>query len=45
MAVDFKEYGRRMDKALEHLDEEFGAVHSSSIFLKIYSHRLCPPQN
>ena len=25
-AVDFKEYGRRMDKALEHLAEEFGAV-------------------
>ena len=26
MAVDFKEYGRRMDKALDHLIEEFGAV-------------------
>ena len=26
MAVDFKEYARRMDKALEHLEEEFGAV-------------------
>ena len=26
MAVDFKEYGRRMDKALEHLQDEFGAV-------------------
>ena len=26
MAVDFKDYGRRMDKALEHLEEEFGAV-------------------
>ena len=26
MAVDFKDYGRRMDKALEHLVEEFGAV-------------------
>ena len=26
MAVDFKDYARRMDKALEHLDEEFGAV-------------------
>ena len=26
MAVDFKEYARRMDKALEHLNEEFGAV-------------------
>ena len=26
MAVDFKEYARRMDKALDHLNEEFGAV-------------------
>ena len=26
MAVDFKEYGRRMDKALDHLNDEFGAV-------------------
>ena len=26
MAVDFKDYERRMGKALEHLDEEFGAV-------------------
>ena len=26
MAVDFKDYARRMDKALDHLDEEFGAV-------------------
>ena len=26
MAVDFKDYARRMDKALEHLQEEFGAV-------------------
>ena len=26
MAVDFTEYGRRMDKALDHLQEEFGAV-------------------
>ncbi len=26
MPVDFKDYGRRMDKALEHLQEEFGAV-------------------
>ena len=26
MAVDFKDYSRRMDKALEHLNEEFGAV-------------------
>ena len=26
MSVDFKDYGRRMEKALEHLAEEFGAV-------------------
>ena len=26
MAVDFKDYERRMNKALDHLNEEFGAV-------------------
>ena len=26
MPVDFKDFERRMDKALDHLDEEFGAV-------------------
>ena len=26
MAVDFKDFARRMDKALDHLNEEFGAV-------------------
>ena len=26
MAVDFKDYGRRMEKALDHLTDEFGAV-------------------
>ena len=26
MAVDFKDYAKRMDKALAHLEEEFGAV-------------------
>ena len=26
MPVDFKDYARRMDKAVEHLEEEFGAV-------------------
>ena len=26
MPVDFKDYARRMDKALDHLEEEFGAV-------------------
>ena len=26
MSVEFKEYGRRMDKTLVHLEEDFGAV-------------------
>ena len=26
MPVDFKDYARRMDKALDHLEDEFGAV-------------------
>ena len=26
MPVDFKDFSRRMDKALDHLNEEFGAV-------------------
>ena len=26
MSVDFKEYSRKMEKTLEHLEEEFGAV-------------------
>lgn len=26
MSVDFKEFGRKMEKSLEHLEEEFGAV-------------------
>ncbi len=26
MPVDFKDFSRRMDRALDHLDEEFGAV-------------------
>ena len=26
MAVDFKDFERRMNKALDHLNEEFGAV-------------------
>ena len=26
MSVDFKEYGRKMERTLDHLDEEFGAV-------------------
>ena len=35
MPVDFKEYGRRMDKALEHLQEEFGAVRAGRANAKV----------
>ena len=35
MSVDFKEYGRRMDKALEHLQEEFGAVRAGRANAKV----------
>ena len=35
MSVDFKEYGRRMDKALDHLDEEFGAVRAGRANAKV----------
>ena len=35
MAVDFKDYARRMDKALEHLDEEFGAVRAGRANAKV----------
>ena len=35
MPVDFKEYGRRMDKALEHLQEEFGAVRTGRANAKV----------
>ena len=35
MSVDFKDYGRRMDKALEHLDEEFGAVRAGRANAKV----------
>ena len=35
MSVDFKEYGRRMDKALEHLAEEFGAVRAGRANAKV----------
>ena len=35
MAVDFKEYSRRMDKALEHLSEEFGAVRAGRANAKV----------
>ena len=35
MAVDFKDYQRRMDKALEHLAEEFGAVRAGRANAKV----------
>ena len=35
MAVDFKEYARRMDKALDHLHEEFGAVRAGRANAKV----------
>ena len=35
MAVDFKDYSRRMDKALDHLDEEFGAVRAGRANAKV----------
>ena len=35
MAVDFKEYGVRMDKALNHLNEEFGAVRAGRANAKV----------
>ena len=35
MAVDFKEHGRRMDKALQHLEEEFGAVRAGRANAKV----------
>ena len=35
MPVDFKEYARRMDKALEHVQEEFGAVRAGRANAKV----------
>ena len=35
MPVDFKEYARRMDKALDHLNEEFGAVRAGRANAKV----------
>ena len=35
MAVDFKDFARRMDKALEHLEEEFGAVRAGRANAKV----------
>ena len=35
MNVDFKDYARRMDKALDHLAEEFGAVRAGRANAKV----------
>ena len=35
MSIDFKEYARKMDKTLEHLDEEFGAVRAGRANAKV----------
>ena len=35
MPVDFKDYGRRMEKALDHLAEEFGAVRAGRANAKV----------
>ncbi len=35
MSVDFTEYGRRMEKALNHLAEEFGAVRAGRANAKV----------
>ena len=35
MAVDFKDYQKRMDKALIHLEEEFGAVRAGRANAKV----------
>ena len=35
MSVDFSEYSRRMDKALDHLAEEFGAVRAGRANAKV----------
>ena len=35
MSVDFKDYSRRMEKALDHLNEEFGAVRAGRANAKV----------
>ena len=35
MVVDFKDYARRMDKALDHLNDEFGAVRAGRANAKV----------
>ena len=40
MTVDFKDYARRMDKALEHLAEEFGAVRAGRANAKVAMRKI-----
>ena len=35
MSVDFKEFTRKMDKTLEHLEEDFGAVRAGRANAKV----------
>ena len=35
MSVDFTEYGKRMEKSLDHLGEEFGAVRAGRANAKV----------
>ncbi len=35
MSIDFSDFGRRMDKALDHLQEEFGAVRAGRANAKV----------
>ena len=40
MAVDFKEFERRMGKAVDHLGEEFGAVRAGRANAKVLDQGL-----
>ena len=40
MPVDFKDYSRRMEKALDHLAEEFGAVRAGRANAKVLEDNL-----
>ena len=40
MSVDFKEYSRKMDRTLDHLAEEFGAVRAGRANAKVLD-RIC----
>ena len=40
MSVDFKEYGKKMDKTLDHLADEFGAVRAGRANAKVLD-RIC----